>query len=468
MSIRVTALYAFSSIILIYALKDWFVSLCGLIFLMAFIEHEDMPKNLAGIPGLNVWNVLFLTIFVAWWTSRRNRGLTWDMPRHVNILLLMYLGVVFVGVMRVAIGGGFMGYWGLRGLITEEFINTVKWVLPGVLLFDGCRTRRQVLMVFACMFAMYFMISLQVMRRLPYSAALGEHTQAIELTRRKLPRSVGYNTGEISMMLAGAFWGIVAAFQMVRKKRYWAPILAVAGVVIFAQALSGGRGGYVAWAATGLMLCLARAKWRKYLILVPVVIVLLPIVFPGVVARMLVGFGGTDDVTGQSAVDTYALTSGRSVVWPYVIDKIGEAPMLGFGQMAMMRTDIGLRLVDEESNFVTHPHNMYLETLLDNGILGSLPMLVFYVVVVVYSTRLFRSENRLCAAVGGLALAMTLTYLISGLASGHFYPRESVLGMWASIFLMFRVYIEERRAQTVVPEVQDYAEMQADFSGACV
>ena len=43
MSIRITVLYLVVAGLSIYAWKDWFKSLCGLILLMAVIEHEDMP-----------------------------------------------------------------------------------------------------------------------------------------------------------------------------------------------------------------------------------------------------------------------------------------------------------------------------------------------------------------------------------------------------------------------------------------
>ena len=62
MSIRITALYIFVTFLAIYAWKDWFKSLCGLILLMAVIEHPDMPKTVLGIQGLNPWNVLFAMI----------------------------------------------------------------------------------------------------------------------------------------------------------------------------------------------------------------------------------------------------------------------------------------------------------------------------------------------------------------------------------------------------------------------
>jgi O-antigen ligase len=460
MSLRVMGLYLAVTFLLAYVWKDWFKSLCGLILLMAVIEYEDMPKSLFGIQGLNAWNVLFLSILVAWAVSRRREELTWDMPRHVRVLLLIYLAIILVGVFRSRLDPGYMTWYPLRKLISEQCINTIKWVLPGLLLFDSCRTRGRAVMALICILALYFMISVLVIRRLPIEAAF-KSSLSIDLARKKLPRSIGYNTGQISSMLSGAFWGLLATLPLMRKKRYWIVILTAAGVILFGQALSGGRGGYLAWGVTGLAMCLL--KWRKSLILVPIVIVLIPIIFPGVIDRMLVGLGGTD-VAGQSTIDSYALTSGRSVVWPYVIHKISEAPLFGYGQLAMQRTGLAYNLIVQNGEYVTHPHSMYLEILLDNGILGSLPIFFFFGLVVVYSARLFRSENRLCSAIGGLSLATTLAQLVAGLTSEHFYPRESTFGMWAAIFLMFRAYVEEKQVKTNVIEYPHLLENAAGSS----
>jgi O-antigen ligase len=90
---------------------------------------------------------------------------------------------------------------------------------------------------------------------------------------------------------------------------------------------------------------------------------------------------------------------------------------------------------------------MYLETLLDNGILGSIPILLFWGILVLYACRLFRSDNRLCSAVGGAALAMMFTQLVAGIGSQHFYPEESTLGVWTAMFLMMRVHLEQTKAR---------------------
>lgn len=443
MSIRLTALYIFVTVLSIYAWKDWFKSLCGLILLMAVIEHESMPKSILGIQGFNVWNILFLVIFLAWFVSRHHEGLTWDMPRHISVLLLMYLGVILVGVLRTALDRSHIEGYPFQRLISEELINSVKWALPGILLFDGCRTRKQVIMVIVCLLVTYFLIAVQVVRRIPPGAVLSG--DAINLSRN-VCSDIGYSAVDMSVFLAGAFWAILAALPLFRRKKYKAPALAAAGLVVFGQALTGGRAGYIAWGAIGLTLCLL--KWRKYLLLAPVVVILLPIAFPGAVDRMLTGFGETD-VAGQNKTDDNAVTSGRTIIWPYVIDKIGESPLIGYGRLAMSRTGlVGSIEAAHPGIGAAQPHNMYLETLLDNGILGSLPIFLFWGIVVLYSGILFRSNNRLCSAVGGLALSLILAQLFAGVGSQHFYPEESTLGMWVAMFLALRVYVEEARVRS--------------------
>jgi O-antigen ligase len=448
MSIRITALYLVVAGLSIYAWKDWFKSLCGLILLMAVFENRNMPRSLFGIPGLNLWNVLFFVVFFAWLAKRRH-GLEWDMPRHVVLSLLLYLGVIAVGVLRAVFDRGYLDGYGIGGLISDELINTIKWVLPGILLFDGCRSRKQVVMALVCILAVYLLLSIQVFKNIPLESALGGGNERIHYSRLKACLRIGYSAPNLSAMLAGASWGMLAALPLVHKKKYWLMLLAAAGMVAFGQALTGGRAGYLAWGATGLTLCLL--KWRKYLLLAPVMLTVLPMIFTGAAERMLQGFGQTD-VSGETAVDDFEITSGRMQIWPYVIDKIGESPVIGHGRLGMMRTGLTRYLGQKygESEAFPHPHNMYLQTLLDNGILGSIPIFLFWGTMLVYSARLFRSRNRLYAAVGGLSLSLMLAQLFAGIGSQYFYPTASTLTVWAAMLLALRVHVEEKRAQEVL------------------
>lgn len=445
MSIRITALYLVVAGLSIYAWKDWFKSLCGLILLMAILEHEDMPTSIFGIQGLNPWNVLFLMIFLAWMASRRRNGLVWDMPRHVNVLLLLYLGVIIVGFLRSVIDRRYLDGYPLGNFISEELINSIKWAVPALLLFDGCRTRRQLTMALVCILILYFLLAVRVAKFMPPVAAFGDGALLNRL-RPRLGRYMGYSAPDISAMLAGASWGIMAGLSLIRKRKYQLLCLFGAAVVAYGQALTGGRAGFAAWALTGLVLGIL--KWRKYLLLTPLVVVVLPVVFPAATARMLSGFG-QQNPSGETVIDDYTVTSGRTEAWPRVIQRISRSPIIGYGRLGMQRTGLTHELANEDLQFA-HPHNVYLETLLDNGLLGSLPIVLYWGTLVIYAAFLFRSTNRLYSAVGGLALALILAQVFAGIGAQHYYPRISTLGMWASAMLMLRVRVEEKRLQISV------------------
>jgi O-antigen ligase len=440
--IRVTLLWLVVLALAAYAWRDWFRALCGLILLMAVIEHPDMPKNLLGIQGLNPWNLLLLSVLLAWAAHRRQEGLRWDMPRHVTVLLVLYLLVVVIGFVRMMADRASIEHFTTSGLVAEYLVNSVKWVVPGLLLFDGCRSRARLLLGLGCILAVYVLLSLQVIRWMPLEAAWSGES----LSRRSakiLVNEVGYHRVNLSTMLAGASWAILATLPLARRTPHRLLIVGAALTVVFAQALTGGRAGYVAWAVVGLVLGLAR--WRRLLPLAPVVAAVLLAVLPGVQERALEG-------VEDSGVDEYRLTAGRNIAWPHVIEKIQDAPVIGFGRLAMQRTGLRARLEAEEGEDFSHPHNAYLEALLDNGLAGLAVILSFYLAVLVHGISLFRDRRSpVFAAAGGVALALVLAPLVASLGSQTFYPREGAVGMWGAIGLLLRVLVERSRARAPLP-----------------
>ncbi|MGB2986395.1 MAG: O-antigen ligase family protein [Phycisphaerae bacterium] len=434
---RVYALYLLVAFLSVYAYRHWFRSLCGLILLMAVIEHPDMPKNIMGIQGLNPWNIVLVNVLVGWLINRRREGLVWDMPRPLNVLLVLYLLIVLVGSLRMFGDRTHLEMFTTAELISENLINTVKWAIPGLLVFDGCRSRRQLLWGLTSILVMYFLLTVQVIRWMPPSATL----TADSLTSRAgkiIQNEVGYHRVNMSMMLAGASWAIFSVASSTKRRMHSGLLFAAALLVAYAQALTAGRMGYLTWGAVGLTLCLLR--WRKYLVLLPVVVVVIGLAVPGAVERALRGFGETD-VTGEVYIDDYEVTAGRTLMWPIVIDKIGESPLVGYGRQAMVRTGLRDHIRNQYGDGFRHPHNAYLEWLLDNGMVGFLCVIPFYVIVVVQAGRLFVDRRSpWCTAVGGVALSLVLALLIASMGSQTFYPREGAVGMWAAIGLMLRVW----------------------------
>jgi len=467
--IRLTLLWLIVSTIALYAWKDWYKALCALIIMMAVIEHPDMPKSMFGFQGMNPWNFLLLVVFMAWLVNRNREGLKWDMPNSISWLFTFYILIVFIGFLRMLSDTGgmnafaelmgtekktAMNYW------SELIINCIKWVIPGILIFDGCRSRQRFTYRILSILGIYTLLALLVIKAMP----LGSITDAEYLQRRALKvliHNIGYHRVNLSMMLSGAFWGVFALREYAKSRQYKFLLLLVCFITFLGMALTGGRMGYITWACVGFILCLVR--WRKYIIVAPLLVISVAILIPSTVERMNQGFVTKEDsnpaISKNEEINTYEVTSGRNLAWPYVIDKIEEAPFVGFGREAMINTGISGEIIIKygEAELFPHPHNAYLQWLLDNGLIGSIPVFVFYLLFTKYSFILFRdSRNPIFITIGGVTLSLLLALFFASFGSQTFYPREGAVGMWCAMGLMLRVYVERSR----ILEKTDYTEEQ--------
>jgi O-antigen ligase len=315
-------------------------------------------------------------------------------------------------------------------------------LIPAVLLFDGCYSYERVKGALGVIVLLYFLLALQVIRSMGFHPDLS----GVEMSghaAKVIQRSVGYDRVDMSMMLSGAGWAAVAFSNLIEGKLLRWSVRGAALVTVLAQALTGGRMGYITWGAVGLILCTVR--WRRILPLLPIAALAIATLLPGVTQRLFVGFGGVDDGIVAHQND-FAITSGRNTVWPLVIDKINENPLFGYGRQAMQTTGLAAYVTEKLHDSFPHPHEAYLEMLLDNGILGFLCIVPIYFIALKRSIGLFldRSEKQYEAA-GGAAFALVLALLVASFGAQTLYPREGVVGMWAAVGVAFRVYENRER-----------------------
>lgn len=468
--IRLTLLTLFVTFLTVYAWKDWYKALCGVIVLMAVIEHPDMPRTLLGVQGLSPWNIVLASVVCSWLAHRSGEGLRWDLPRYMNVLLLLYLAVLVIGFFRMFYDRSGLDEWALlnfqtgpsaSSLVSEYVINTLKWVIPGLLLFDGCRNRERLMWALSAILGVYVLLGIQVIKWMPIETLVSGSD--LEGRSSKILRNeVGYHRVNLSMMLAGASWAIFCTRGLVQTRLAVLGILGASGTVLFAQMLTGGRTGYATWGVVGLVILFFR--WRAYVLLAPLVVALVVATVPAAKERMLQGFTEesrdtnvklhSDEDSFQSGPDLYTVTAGRNVAWPYVIDEILKSPWIGYGTEGMKRTGLSQYLWTEFGESFPHPHNAYLQLLMDHGIVGAIPIVLFYLVILVCSVRLFRNQSRPeYVAVGGVALSLTLALLIASMGSQSFFPEEGVVGLWCAMGLMLRIY-QDRTAQEAAQEAE--------------
>jgi O-antigen ligase len=440
MSIRITVLSLIVAYLCVYAWRDWFRALCGAIVLMAFLEHPDMPRHIFGIVGLNLWNILLINVLIGWAQQRHYEGLQWDTPGKIKIAFILYCFVIAWAFSRAFLDPTRFYEFNRTTLLINYFVNPLRFLIPGLLLYHGCRTRERVVWALSAIILLYFLLSVQVIRYMGIHVNMSG-TDLAARAAKIIHHSVGYDRVDMSMMLSGASWAMVAFSLLFQNKRLKWSCWGVAGLTLLAQAMTGGRAGYVTWGVTGLVLGVVR--WRKLLPIVPVAAAIVLICLPSVRERMLYGFGVTQSGPYVEETDTSEITSGRIEVWPYVIEKIKESPLIGYGRIAMIRTGLAQRMLDELREEFGHPHNAYLEMLLDNGIVGFVCVIPIYLMLLTRCVSLFRDRHDvLFAAAGGIGLSLVLALLVAGMGAQTLYPREGVLGMWAALGVALRVWVE--------------------------
>jgi O-antigen ligase len=423
------------------ARTDWYRALCGLIIFDGVVRL--FPGNFLNAPGFNLWNVLFLIILVAW-IAQRGR-LFYGMTRAPRVFLWLGLCLFVFAFVRLLLDmENLVEGLTIAGVLSDFLVNPLKIVIVGLLLFDGCRDRHRLALGLVAILSLSVLLGIQVVGRVLPGVALQGNTMSAYAMRTVL-QDVGLHRNDVSVTLAGASWALLAIWPMAVSRKLRAVVVLASAVVMFGVVLTGGRAGYLAWCAVGLTLGLAR--WRRYVLVIPLAIVLAATLVPGAAERALHGLsdGATIDLEDLDDIDEYELTSGRNLIWPLVIDKISQAPFTGYGLAAMQRTGLSGRLVETEieRGFVRHPHNAYLEMLLDGGLIGLLISTGFYgtcVAAALAFLRDRRSPER--AAVGGLALSFVLALLIGSFSGQTLWPRETTLGMWCSIGLLLRVWAQ--------------------------
>ena len=334
MSIRVVVCVLLAVYFSLYAWRNYFVSLCAAILSMAIMQHPDVIENLkgiGGIQGLNLWNIIMFNVCLSWLAHRRSEGSVWDMPRYIRNLLLAYLFIMFLSTVRLLFHIPYQYGLTFGGVISEDFINSIKWVVPSLILFDACRTQRRVIVALLVIVGLNLLLALQVIKHVPLSYALSDEFQ--HFAYKLVQNETGYNRVTLSIMLGGASWAALMLLPLGQTQRQRYMIFAAAGTIALGQALTGGRSGYVAWGIVGLILGVVH--WRRILIFIPIVVIAVCIFLPAVRDRMLQGIASN----GEGA-DAGEMTSGRNIAWPYVIDKIKESPIFGFGREAMLSTGL--------------------------------------------------------------------------------------------------------------------------------
>ncbi len=426
--------------IIVYAQRDWFRALCCLVVFTALTEYPGLPNPLDA-KGFNHWSVMFTAIVLAWMLSRIVRPRTWNFPRGWLIVIGLYLVVEMIGVARlcwsldtfkahaVKVNVGYAQYT-VRSVLIDVVYSPMRYMLVGLLLFDGARTRRQLLYGLVAVLSAVLIYALIVNKEIPLSGLVGGGMDY----RRRISKWTSRHPNDLARLFVATFWMGISLWQLKVgsfKLRIVVPV--ALGFIVIALGHTHSRGGYLAFVVVGLAVALTVRSWRTFAVLATAIVATITFA-PSVTSRMLTGV----DTSGNEQHDMAEVTGGRDTIWAAAIEGVKESPWIGHGNRGYAVSSA------LQSSIVTgggelHPHNAYLETLLDHGILGAGGRVAPFLYVLGAGAVLVRRRvDPLLRLVGVAAVAWPLASFAMGLSGQHWGFSENLFTFWCVTGLTVR------------------------------
>ena len=451
--LRLVILWIFIGYFSINAWRNWFLSLCVLIPFTAFIEYPDLPRSMFGVPGLNPWNILFLSTFLAWIFCRSSNPNDIKLPPPFKGLIILQMTIFIIAFARIYLDQeglanlAQLNTAGIRfapsGLINTYLVDTIKWMIPFFMMYYGANTPNRQITGLLAILGFYLALALLILK----VRSLGSIVDEASLTKGalKIVKLTGYHRVDASSILAGGSWLALALIPLQKGGFRRFSLIVAFIIIILGQLLTGGRTGYLAWAVVGCLLAILR--WRKILPILALVMVLILAVVPAVRDRMLVGLTSSSKkeqvvkiAPSEQEQVVEDVSAGRYGIWLLAYERIQKRPFLGYGRLALLRTGASKEAIDTLGQYFGHPHNAYLELVLDNGLLGAFPFALFYFFVLKRNVPILRTErDPVMIAIAAGCFAVVVAHLTSSLSNQTFYPRTGSLTLWCVLGLFLRV-----------------------------
>ncbi|NLO39205.1 MAG: O-antigen ligase family protein [Ruminiclostridium sp.] len=409
-SLTIAAVYLF------YRYSD--LSFITLLLILPFLGLGVFNESMAGIPGLRP-QILLVPLVVLFFIIKKK---PYSIPAGLIVSIFMILTLFTVSFFRSIeyaskISGRFINF-SVYSYASTQFLSPIIIMLPLLLIPLYYQSEKEISRITTVLIASITIISACVI-----ALYLFVEPMKLDLNhfRNTLSTMLGIHGNDLANFCFLAIPFLLVA--CLHKKNVWAygALLLTLG----ATALSYSRTAYFI-VLFGIVLFYFLSGRYKYLPIIAIVIFLvLQFVLPeSIIDRALTGF---------SEGDLNLISAGRiQHLWQPILNEINIKPdviWFGYGIHGI----INLRAWQTGTIFaVSHAHNMYLDMILESGLIGLISLLAFYAYVLVkfiksYRRRELESWQRdLLAAV----IVAIICYLISGFTGRRLFPSLSNIYVW--------------------------------------
>lgn len=407
----------------------------GAVLLMVMLPVESsylFPRSMMGVTGLNPLNLVLAATLISFLV--RGRDLKRFVPKP--LVLLYILPVVFAGLIgsrhvdeifpyfyeiEVIHFTDALGY--LRDVAVKPLLIVVVALMIGAAVAQSKKVENFLVPLVVAVWVMSLMLIFFVATS---GLSLGE----LSLTsQRAFLSAVGMHANDLGRLYAVAYALLLFTWGETRDLRLKTVLLVTMAVLTMALLLTFSRGAFVGWVVVNVLFLIWKFNARTLGLALLAGAIGLAFMPGAVIRRMSLGLIGGGDVNEFSA--------GRvDEIWMPLLPELFKSPLWGSGLDSTMWAQA---VWTETMLPVTHPHNAYIQAILDMGLLGLAVLVAFYV----HIYRNFRdlgSNAHLSPTLRGFyqgAMAGLVCFVITGFAGSSLRAVPEFAFLWIAIGMMY-------------------------------
>lgn len=424
---------AVSLIACVFVMIDFRFGVASLVILMPLSASTVFPHSMAGVTGLNPINLLLLGTLASLlahglpeggWARLAPRPLVWFYA--VPVLAAGLLGLRHAGeIPSDFVIANLIAFDSPDGYLRDIVLKPLLLVLFAVLVGAGvARSQRPEGFLVPMVISVWMMCLLTVAYFYLSGASLAEAASA---TERGFLSPLGLHANDLGRYYAVAY--ALMLFTAAATPDHWLrlALIATMGVLVIALTLTFSRSAFFGFLLVSVIFLLSRRRFGIVLLGAALLATLAWIAPPAVFDRIGMGWGEGLNAISAGRVDE---------IWTPLMPELLKSPLWGNGLASTLWSDATR---SGRIPLVGHPHNAYLATLLDMGVLGLVLLGAFYVHVW-KGFRAMRADVTLSRTQRGFftgAAVGLAVFLVAGFTGSSLTPAPEQFYLWLAIGMMY-------------------------------
>ena len=413
-------------------LADYRIGAVLLIVMLPVQGSNLFPHSAFGIIGLNPLNMVLAVTLASY--LLRGHDLRRFMPKPLVWLFVVPIiiaGLIGMGHVRDIHPSFYdeelVHYSDTLGYLSDTLLKPMLKVLAAAMIGAAVARSKKAENFLVPIIAAVWLMSLMA---IGYVVVSGVSLGALALsTSRAFFSGLGMHANDLGRLYAVAYSLLLFTWGETKDVRLKTVLVMTMGILTIALVLTFSRGAMVGWVLVNALFLLWKfnAKTVGLGLLAASAAML---VMPGaVIGRMSLGLVGGGDVD--------EFTAGRMTeIWIPLFPELFKSPIWGNGLDSIMWSRA---IWTDQMLAVTHPHNAYMQAILDTGLVGLGLVLAFYWHV--YRTaRDLGSNAYLSPTMRGFyqgLVAGLLCFIITGFVGSSLRPLPEFAFLWIAIGMMY-------------------------------